>query len=631
MKNEFFRGYVPTNNKRCTMKFKDSPLLGYDEVKNLPEFAGILANDAVLVDFDDKNHAEIALKIVEALEMRCRVVETTRGYHFFFKNKNSKINKSYTGTKIACGLSCDIKCGAKNSYAICKFDGKERAVIYDKFDDEVYQEVPNVFLPVRTNTEIMNLKEGDGRNTVLFSYILSLQENEFTKEEIIDILSVINKYVFKEPLSDSEFAVITRDESFTAKPTFFKGNEFHFDKFAKYIRDTNNILRINGQLHIYNNGVYSNNSKDIESAMIEHISRLNRTKREETLSYLNLLIKDNSGVDSANLIAFRNGVFDIVTKELGGFSPEKVVTNKIDWNYNPDAYSEVVDKTLNKIACNDVGIRKLLEEAIGYCFYRRNELGKSFILLGGGSNGKSTFLDLVNTLLGLDNISSLDLKELGERFKPAQLSGKLANIGDDISDDFIKDASMFKKLVTGGRINAENKGSQLFEFDCYCKFMFSANDMPRIKDKTGAVLRRLVIIPFNAKFTTDDPDFDPYIKYKLKAPECMEYLIKLGLEGLERVLTTKDFTQCSGVKKELEEYEEMNNPILGFFKDPETKIENEAVKDVYRRYKSYCLNNEMQAMSKIEFGKQVRKYYGLEGKSVRGPNGVVKVYAKGER
>ena len=183
MKNEFFRGYVPTNNKRCTMKFKDSPLLGYDEVKNLPEFAGILANDAVLVDFDDKNHAEIALKIVEALEMRCRVVETTRGYHFFFKNKNSKINKSYTGTKIACGLSCDIKCGAKNSYAICKFNGKERAVIYDKFDDEVYQEVPNVFLPVRTNTEIMNLKEGDGRNTVLFSYILSLQENEFTKEE----------------------------------------------------------------------------------------------------------------------------------------------------------------------------------------------------------------------------------------------------------------------------------------------------------------------------------------------------------------------------------------------------------------------------------------------------------------
>lgn len=629
--NSFFRGFVRTANKKCIDKFKDAPLRTYEDVKDLDEFAGVLASDSVLIDFDDERMAEIALDIVEALEMRCRVVKTTRGYHMFFKNNNSKIKKCYTGTKLAVGLTCDIKCGLKNSYAICKFDGKEREIIYDKFPEEEYQEVPNIFLPIETKIDLLNLKEGEGRNNKLFSYILPLQQNGFNKDEIINILSIVNKYIFNEPVSDDEFAVITRDDSFTAeKPIFFNGNTFFFDRFAHYLKDTNHIIKMNGQLHIYKDGVYSNNQRDIKAAMIQHIAQLNRTKRDETLSYLDLLIDKDYTKDSTNLIAFRNGVYDLLNNELGEFSPSKIVTNKIDWNYNPNAYNKTVDETLDRIACGDKSVRSLLEEAIGYCFYRRNELGKSFILIGGGSNGKSTFLDMVNNLLGMDNISSLDLKELGERFKAAQLSGKLANIGDDISDDFVKDASMFKKLVTGGRINTENKGTDLFEFDCYCKFMFSANDMPRIKDRTGAVLRRLVIVPFNAKFTVSNSGFDPYIKYKLRSEDAMEYLIKLGIEGLRRVLANKKFTECKSVQQEIEEYEEFNNPILGFFKDEDTKIENESVKDVYKQYMEYCIINTMQPMSKIEFGKQVRKYFGFESKSVRTPNGVIKVYTAKE-
>lgn len=629
--NSFFRGFVRTHEKKCIDKFKDVSLRTYKEVKDLDEFAGVLAPDSVLVDFDDEKTANIALDIVEALEMRCRVVRTTRGYHMFFKNTNGAIKKCFTGTKLAIGLKCDIKCGLKNSYAICKFDGKEREIIYDKFPEEDYQEVPKIFLPVDSKFDLMNVKEGT-RNNTLFSYILPLQENRFTKEEIIEVLSIINKYVFDKPVTDEEFATITRDESFTAsKPTFFNGNTFFFDKFAHYLKDTNHIIKMNGQLHIYKDGVYSHNPRDIKAAMIQHISQLNRTKRDETLAYLDLLIDKDYTADCTNLIAFRNGVYDLTTHDIAPFSPDKIVTNKIDWNYNPNAYCKAVDDCLNNMACGDENVRALLEEAIGYCFYRRNELGKSFILLGGGANGKSTFLDMVNNLLGMENISSLDLKELGERFKPAQLSGKLANIGDDISDDFIKDSSMFKKLVTGGRINTENKGTDLFEFDCYCKFMFSANDMPRIKDRTGAVLRRLVIIPFNAKFTAKNTNFDPYIKYKLRSPEAMEYLLKLGIEGLRRVLANKKFTECKSVEQEIEEYEEFNNPILGFFKDEDTKIENESVKDVYKQYMEYCLSNGMQPMSKIEFGKQVRKHFGFESKSVRINGSVVKIYVgKGE-
>ena len=263
----------------------------------------------------------------------------------------------------------------------------------------------------------------------------------------------------------------------------------------------------------------------------------------------------------------------------------------------------------------DRNIRLLLEECIGYCFYRRNELGKAFILTGDKSNGKSTFLDCMKAMLGEQNISALDLKELGDRFSTAMMFGKLANIGDDIGDDFLQGSqvSIFKKVVTGNRIKAERKGQDPFEFNPFIKLLFSANDIPRMKDKTGAVLRRLVIIPFNATFSKESDDYDPYIKYKLIEQDCMEYFIRVGVEGLQRVIINQGFTQSEKVQNQLNEYEEENNPIIAFIADCGVDaIENEPTNEVYKRYQVFCAENSMQPMSNIVFSKQINKRLGLE-------------------
>ena len=97
----------------------------------------------------------------------------------------------------------------------------------------------------------------------------------------------------------------------------------------------------------------------------------------------------------------------------------------------------------------------------------------------------------------------------------------------------------------------------------------------------------MTIIPFDARFTAADPDFNPYIKHLLKTDEVMEYLINLGIAGLKRVLTNRQFTTSSKVQKAMDEYEENNNPILGFFKDCEDEdfqIENEPTNKVYKRF-----------------------------------------------
>ena len=330
-----------------------------------------------------------------------------------------------------------------------------------------------------------------------------------------------------------------------------------------------------------------------------------------------------------SIIAFNNGLYNIKDGTFRGFTPDVVITNKIPWPYNPAAYSELLDHTLDRLACNDPEVRALLEEMVGYCLYRRNELGKAFILIGDKSNGKSTFLHVVKNILGDNNIASLDLKELGDRFKTAELFGKLANIGDDIADEFIANASVFKKLVTGDRVNVERKGQDPFEFNNYAKFLFSANVIPRIKDKTGAVQRRLVIIPFDAKFTPNDPDFRPFIKDELCEQEAMEHLILLGLAGLQRVLSNVKFTTSTRVQGQLKEYEESNNPIIGFVQEIGLDgIANEPTKDVYRKYKEYCLANNFQPLSNVEFSRQIASRWGYETALKRIDGAPVRVFSK---
>lgn len=604
----FFRGFVETKNKKCIEKFKGrTDFKTFEQVQSLPEYAGILAAETILIDVDDFEASEILFKVVKEYALTCRVYRTSRGKHFLFKNSGVPTNK--TGCKLAIGLTADIKIGTRNSYEVLKYDNQNREILYDTAENEEAQQLPRWLFPVKSKMEFLNMETGDGRNQGLFNYILTLQSNDFSVEEARETIRIINKFVLKAPLSDDEIETVLRDDAFK-KPVFFMGSTFLFDKFATFLKNNNHIIKINNQLHIYKNGIYISGLAEIEAEMIQHIPGLNRAKRTEVLAYLDILIRENFKAEDANLIAFENGLYNIVDDSFVEFTPEHIITNKIRWKYNPEAYSELADKTLNKIACNDPQIRALLEEAIGYCFYRRNELGKAFILTGDKSNGKSTFLSMVQYLLGDENISSLDLKELGDRFKTAEMFGKLANIGDDIGDEFIANPAIFKKLVTGERVSAERKGQNPFEFNNYSKLLFSANNIPRIKDKTGAVQRRLTIIPFDARFSADDPDFNPYIKHLLKTDEVMEYLINLGIAGLKRVLLNRKFTGSTKVQKAMDEYEENNNPIIGFFReceDEEFQIENEPTNVVYKRYQEYCLANSLQPMSNIEFSKQVNR------------------------
>ena len=618
---QLFKGYVQTKDKQCIMPFKgkgSDELLQLREASQLDEYAGIMNDNTILIDVDDYDQSEIMMKIVEDLQLGCRVYETTRGKHFLFLNEG-RWQKNWIKQTLACGLKSDGKLGSRTSYSVLKYNGKNRKIIYDIYPDEEYDPVPKWMLPVKNKTDWISMDEGDGRNQELFNYILKLQANGYSKDEVRECLTIINKYVLKKPLEDKELDSVLRDEAFQ-KPTFYggeKGTTFLHDKFGLFLISEYNIIKIGGVLHYFKDGVYV--PANLDGLMIRHIPNLKQNQRKEVLSFMMAYIDKSTAVSSANFIAFKNGIYDVSSDTLEPFSKDRIMTNKINWNFNPNAESALADDVLNKLACGDPKVRMLIEEIIGYCFYRRNELRKAFMLKGKRHNGKSTFLDMLAYLLGEDNISALDLSDLSHEYKAAGLFGKLANLGDDIEDEFIPSAGIFKKIVSGDRMNANVKFAAPIEFNPYCKLIFSGNTIPRLgrgRD-SDAIIDRLIIVPFNASFNKGTDGFSPFIKYQLRSEECMEYLVKVGIAGLKRVLGSNAFTTTAAVEAELTEYAEALNPIMTFFEDMGEKMLNEPTKKCYRFYDQFCFENAMKPISHVEFSKQVKDHYGYDIKIIR--------------
>jgi len=392
-----YKGYLKGNGKHAATSFKDgSKLLSYNTARKEESYVGILADDFIMVDVDDIDEAEVLLDIVEDKNINCSVLQTNNGMHFYFKGYDLTANKIKWYSNI--GIHCDYKLGIKNTADPLKINGHIRKWLRKC---EEHDPLPAWLYPYnKKNPNLTKLSDGDGRNDKLFTYILKMQSQGMAKKDIKETIAIINSYILEQPVDKSELNIILRDDAFMKESFFIKG-VFHHDKFGDFLINEHHICKIANVLHIYHDGVYSDHEEDIERMMVKHISSLTRARRQETLAYIQLNAKEKQFA-STQYIVMKNGVF-------------------------------VQDKK----------IRAMLEEILGYILFRRNEFAATFILTGDGSNGKSSYLKIIRRLVGQDNAASLDLKELDQRFKTAELFGKLVNIGDDIAKGYIKDSSVF--------------------------------------------------------------------------------------------------------------------------------------------------------------------------------------------
>lgn len=604
-----FRTYLKGNGKKSAEKHKGiEQVRTFEDASQFKSYGAILNDGFVDISFDSPELADSFMNMCEAAQWNCLVLENpdNKHIHTYWKDTKGKIKKKgYTDAVLAVGLIADIHSG--ETYIPLCVDEVKREEIFDKDPDADYDEVPDELIPVNTTVRLWEMREGDGRDSALYGYE-NVIASQVTKnaETLKRIVKNINQFIFAEPLSDSDIERITREE---AIPQNIPSRNFVFTDFGDDMIQQFNIKKIDNRLHIYHEGIYISNQNYIENAMVRTGgATLNSSKRTEVLKYLNIkILKNASTLYHEDLIAFENGVLDLNTGELLPFSPDYIILNKIPWNYVPGAYDQVTDDTLNRICSGNQEIRMLLEEMVGYCFYRSNKFRKSFILTGKGKNGKSTFLKMLRYALDKDsddNVSSLDLNDLNDRFSKVRLYGKLANIGDDISEDDLhgKGISIFKKAVTGEAFTVEFKGQDGFDMKSYATLIFAANTIPRFNGSgLTAIKDRLVIIPFEARFTKDGDNYNPNIIKDLMSKSAIEYLVKLGVQGLQRIIQNQGFTEPDAVTKELDDFEVNNDSILAWLNSIKTsdddsihevvdaQVVGRNFDDIYAEYEGFCV------------------------------------------
>jgi putative DNA primase/helicase len=284
-------------------------------------------------------------------------------------------------------------------------------------------------------------------------------------------------------------------------------------------------------------------------AMMRHI---NKREEEElnlgALSYINVL----------------NGRVEWKTGKLCSHSVEYNSTVQLPVVYDEKASVDPVLEFLVSVLPMDA--LDLFLEFVGYLLLPSVVLQKALLLTGSGSNGKSTVLELLAEFLGHSNLSTVSLHDLEEsRFRLANLRGKLANLCHDLDPRSLSGVGVFKSLVSGDPVTAEEKFGAPFSFRPFARLIFSANSIPKSPDRTHAFYRRMTIINFPNRFGTTEKPADPGILSKLSTPENLSGLLNLAIEGLRRLDANNwKLSESDSSSQALSEYRKKNDSALAF-------------------------------------------------------------------
>jgi len=392
---------------------------------------------------------------------------------------------------------------------------------------------------------------------------------------------------------------------------YFERNEFQPIWLAEELMDENRFLNAGEQLYFYQDGVYSPTGERFIRETCR--SRLKKESRVNRITEISAHINDLNYTENVELntnpriINLKNGMFDHVKAELIPHSPDFKSTIRIPVEYNQAATCPNVDKFFETTLPSDC--IDIVDELFGVALIPFVKFEKAFMLSGTGANGKSTFLTLLENFIGSDNVSKVPLQELDEnRFKRADLFGKLLNVFADLDSRALKSSTYFKTIVSGDAIDAERKHRDPFSFRPHARLVYSANQLPTAYDKTFAYYRRWCILPFPHQFTGKKAD--KTLEYKLANPTELSGLLNRALRGLDRLFKNMDFTESQTVHEALEDYKRQNDPLTAFVKDccefdPNAKTERTVIFDAYS---TYCESEGFEKASRIAVYNQIRAY-----------------------
>ena len=314
-----------------------------------------------------------------------------------------------------------------------------------------------------------------------------------------------------------------------------------------------------------------------------------------------------------DLIAVKNGVLDWKTGKLHPWNPLK------------HTHSSVIEAPMMKIEHFEEELktwesaleewlpekenRLFLQEYMGYSLLPKNDMRTALFLLGGGSNGKSLFIEIVQKLFE-GSVAVTQPESLASRFGTNILLDKLLYVCADVDQTYLDKTGVLKQIIAGDIIPSEIKNGASFHFRPVGKLIISANDMPRAKDSTEGWYSRLQIVPFNRTFAKN-PRYKRMLEATFDKEEGRAALLYWCVEGLRRLSETYEWTISNEMSEELRKYKAENDSVIQFFDEclEKTNIEDAYLETptLYEVYTDWCMESNQKPVTRKIFSNRLTK------------------------
>ena len=431
---------------------------------------------------------------------------------------------------------------------------------------------------------------------------LEICDEPLTEDEMREILNYANKYDAEYGLSGKEFKPKLFTDAILKKWKIFNvaGQHYRYDGESGYYQLWEDV-KIKKTVLDWSNG----------NATVAQMENLVKRLEIETIA-------DLEEVNPVGWLNTLSGIINPETGQVASHTPdvkfsiqlpvrcETPPTEDTPRTPNCPLFNRFLEDVLIESAQRDAAW-----EVLGYCMTTDCRLEKGIILYGGGSNGKTVFINVLRAMLrGL--VSELRLSDLSHTYRPAMLLNKLVNISAEGEAVDLIDDAVIKSLISGEPLAVEQKYKDPIVINPFCKIIIATNHLPRSRDKSQGYFRRWLILHFDQEIAEEQQD--KLLSQKIIDSELDEIFYG-ALIGLRRLRKQDGFTVPDSSKAILDEYEKTTNPAITFIEEHLAIVPDgsEYLQQIYYKYTGWCeKQGHKNALNQPNLRREIEKRTGKQ-------------------
>lgn len=360
--------------------------------------------------------------------------------------------------------------------------------------------------------------------------------------------------------------------------------------------------------------------EDEEKAFDKHKKSTRSSRGKENMlkeSQHRLTVSPDKLDKQSDLFNVQNGVLNLRTGSLMPHDKDLMLSKISSVEYTDKADCPLWHDFLEEIFCGDMTLIQYVQKAIGYSLTGSNAEQCMFFCYGTGSNGKSTFLDVIRDLMGdyaantqADVLMIKQARAGGATPELARLKGARFVTTSESNEGVRLDEALIKQLTGGDVITTRFLYGKEFEYTPGFKIWMATNHKPIIRGRDLGIWRRIHLIPFNARIPDDRKDKRLSYKLRKELPAILNWALEGALKWQKEGLKMPAVMQAAA-----NAYKGEMDVVYAFLKEcTHEGIGETKASDIFQAYLRWATDNNEYKMSSTKFYLELGERYRKERK-----------------